>query len=228
MIESNRVSPPSSVGWPPRSRTLSNPSQRRSRLRCNGCELYASERGRGRVLDADVDEAAGGAGAGEVHGRVPPRASTEQRRIGAARALDEHLLAPADPLSIPRERNPLDDLDEALDPLLLRLVRNLVGHRGRLGSLARRVDEREGAVVADFLDYLQRLLEVAQGLAREADDDVRREREVGDRRAQVADEPEVALAVVRAPHRLEDPRRSRLERQARVLAAGAALRHRCD
>ena len=47
---------------------------------------------------------------------------------------------------------------------------------------ARRVDEREGAVEADLLDHLERLLEVALGLAGEADDDVGAEREVGDRR----------------------------------------------
>ena len=33
-----------------------------------------------------------GGGAGEVDGRVAPRAAAEERRVGAARALDEHLL----------------------------------------------------------------------------------------------------------------------------------------
>ena len=37
------------------------------------------------------------------------------------------------------------------------LVRHLVVHRRRLGAVARRVDEREGAVEADLLDDLERL-----------------------------------------------------------------------
>ena len=43
-----------------------------------------------------------------------------------------------------------------------------------------------------------------------------------------ADEPQVALARVRPPHRLEDPARARLERQVRVLAHCGALGHRGD
>ena len=39
---------------------------------------------------------------------------------------------------------------------------------------------------------------------------------------------QVALAAVRAPHRLQHARRSGLERQVRVLADGVALRHRGD
>ena len=60
--------------------------------------------------------------------------------------------------------------------------------RRGVGALPRRVDEREGAVEADLLDDLERLLEVGLGLAGEADDDVGAEREVGDRRAQLLDE----------------------------------------
>ena len=46
--------------------------------------------------------------------------------------------------------------------------------------------------------------------------------------AQLADELEVALARVRAAHRLEDARRARLQRQVRVLADRRALGHRLD
>ena len=42
------------------------------------------------------------------------------------------------------------------------------------------------------------------------------------------DEREVALAVVRAAHRLQDPARARLQRQVDVLADGVALGHRRD
>ncbi len=60
------------------------------------------------------------------------------------------------------------------------------------------------------------------------DDDVGREREVGDRRPQVIDEPQVAVARVRAAHRLEDSAGAGLKRQVRVLADRGALRHRSD
>ena len=123
------------------------------------------------------------------------------------RPLDEHLLDPADARLVPLARDRLHDVDEPLDPFALHLVGDLVGHRGRLGFLPRRVDEGEGAVVADLLDDLERLTEVLLGLAGEADDDVRRQREVGDRRAQLHGQPHVALARVRSAHRLEDPRR---------------------
>src|SRR6185312_9420918 len=62
----------------------------------------------------------------------------------------------------------------------------------------------------------------------EADNDVRRQRKVGNRGAQLADELEVPLARVGATHHLEDARRARLERQVRVLAYGGALRHGLD
>ena len=50
----------------------------------------------------------------------------------------------------------------------------------RLGAAARGEDEREGPVVADLLDHCHGLQEVLLGLAREANDDVRRERHVGE------------------------------------------------
>ena len=141
-----------------------------------------------------VDELAGCGVAGEVHRRVAARAAAQERRIGPARALDEHLLDAADTLVVAPRAHALDELDESLDPLELHLVRNLIGHRRRVGAGARRVDERERAVEADLLDDLDRLAEVVLGLAREADDDVGREREVGDRRAQRSGESEIALA----------------------------------
>ena len=70
--------------------------------------------------------------------------------------------------------------------------------------------------------------EVVLGLAREADDDVGAEGDVGDRRAHAVDELEVALARVGAAHRLEDARRARLERQVDVLADRVALGDRGD
>ena len=94
---------------------------------------------------------------------------------------------------------------------------------GRVGATARAEDEGEGAVVADLLGDLERLGEVLLGLAGEADDDVGRDRRIGHVLADQRDAVQVALAVVGAAHRLEDPARSRLQRQVDVLADGLAL-----
>ena len=134
----------------------------------------------------------------------------------------------ADPLRVPFGRDPLHDLDEAFEPLVLDLVGDLVGQLGRLGAATRRVDEREGAVVAHLLHDLECLPEVVLGLAREADDDVGAEREAGNRVAQLGDERQVALAVVGAAHQLQEPARPRLERQVDVLADRAAVGHGRD
>ena len=165
---------------------------------------------------------------GEVDGRVPPRPAAQERRIRPARPLDQHLLDETDALLVPFVRDALDDLDEPLDPVALDLVRNLVRHRGRLGAGTRRVDEGERAVVADLLDHLERLAEVLLRLAGEADDDVGGQRQVGDGGAHLLDQPQVALAAVRPPHRLQHAGRAGLERQVRVLADRVALGHGGD
>src|SRR5919199_4903198 len=100
----NRVVRPFSVGCPPRSRMLTHPSQLSRRSGCNGHGLGAAERGRGRALDPDVDEIARLRVADEVHRRVPPRAPTQERRVGATRALDEDLLDAPDPCGVPPAR----------------------------------------------------------------------------------------------------------------------------
>src|SRR5207248_7668605 len=107
------------------------------------------------------------------------------------------LLDAADAGRVALERDALAELDQPLDALRLHLVRHLVRHRRRLGAPARREDEGKGAVEADLLDDLERLAEVLLGLAGEADDEVAREGEVGDRGAELADEAQVALARVR-------------------------------
>ena len=86
-----------------------------------------------------------------------------------------------------------------------------------------REDERERAVVADRSTTCERLLEVPLGLAGEADDHVGGQRDIGDVLADQRDAVEVALAVVCAAHRLEDPRRARLQREVDVLAHARKL-----
>ena len=122
----------------------------------------------------------------------------------------------------------LHDVDEAFDAVVLDLVRHLIQHRCCLGATSRRVDEREGTVEPDLFDGAARLFEVTLGLAREPNDEVGGEREVGDCRPELADEAEVAFSAVRATHPFEDTRRAGLERQVCVLADGVALGHRGD
>ncbi len=98
-----------------------------------------------------------------------------------------------------------------------------LGDLCRLGAAAGREEEREGAVVADLLDERERLREVLLGLSWEADDDVGRERHVGDVLADQRDAVEVALAVVGAAHRPEDARGAGLQRQVDVLAESTQL-----
>src|SRR5579884_259891 len=190
--------------------------------------LHAPERGRGRVLDQHVDERPRFRRAAEVDGRVAPRPAAKERRVGPRRALDQHLLDAADPRTVPVARDLLRQLHEPLRALDLHLVRHLLRHRRRLGPGARRVHERERAVVADLADDLERLLEVRLRLAREPDDDVGSDRQVGNGGAHPVGEREVPLACVRPPHRLQDARRARLQRQMDLLAHGFALGHGGD
>ena len=102
------------------------------------------------------------------------------------------------------------------------------GMRAASVPAAGRVDERERMVEADEVDQREGVGEVGLGLAREPDDDVGRERDVGHRLADALDQRQVALARVGAPHRLQDPRRSRLHRQVELLAHRVALGHGLD
>src|SRR5204863_3669914 len=98
----------------------------------------------------------------------------------------------------------------------------------RLGPPAWTEDEGERPVVADLLHHLEGLLEVRVGLAGKADDQICRQGEVRDGRAQFGDEGQVTIATVGAPHRLEDAARARLEGQVSVLANGRASSHGRD
>ena len=72
-------------------------------------------------------------------------------------------------------------------PLGFHLFGNLIAHRGAGRAGALRIFEREGIRIADLVDEAQRVGEILLGLAREADDEIRREREIGPRGAQPVD-----------------------------------------
>ena len=96
-------------------------------------------------------------------------------------------------MGVARRSALLDDFDQPLDALVLDLLRHLVGQLGRLGAVSRREDEGEGPVVADLLDCGDRLLELLLRLPRKADDQVGRQREIGDGGTEIRGEPHVAL-----------------------------------
>ena len=126
-----------------------------------------------------------------VFRRVRPRSSVESVREWPSTRTSSTRPTRA---SLRVARGLLGQLDEALHALDLHLVRDLVGHRRRVGPRPRRIDEGERAVVSDLGNHLERGLEVLFGLAGEADDDVRAEREIRNRRAKLLDERQVALA----------------------------------
>src|SRR4051794_18242076 len=190
--------------------------------------LAGQRRARGRV-DLDRHDLARRREAGEVHRLAVARATADARGVGARRALDEHVERAPDEALGALVGAALDHLDQALHPLDLDLVRDeALGQQRRLGPAPGREDEGEGAVVADLLADLERLREVLLGLAREADDDVGGDGAVGHVLADERDAVQVAPAVVRAAHRLEDRTRPRLQRQVDVLAHRRELRMGAD
>ena len=101
------------------------------RRKCVGQDSWpgrAGEGGRRRRLDQDVDELARVPAPLKftvVFRRVRPRLSVG---IGAAGALDEDLLHPADALLVPLAGDALHGVDQSLDPLALDVLGHLVGH----------------------------------------------------------------------------------------------------
>src|SRR5262249_16727353 len=122
----------------------------------------------------------------------------------------------------------LDNRDELLEPCMLYLLANRVTEVGGRRPVPRREDEGERTVVAHVLDEGDGLGEVVVGLAGESDEGVGAEREIGDRGAQPVDEREISLAIVRSPHRLQDPGGPRLGREMHVLADARTVLHRLD
>ena len=91
-----------------------------------------------------------------------------------------------------------------------------------------RVLEGEDAVVPHAIDERQRALEVFDGLAGKAHDDVGRERDIGHCRPDAIDDLQVGVAGVAPAHGREHARRARLHRQMEVLADVGQIAKRGD
>ena len=101
--------------------------------------------------------------------------------------------------------------------MLLDCHRRLVGQVGRRGAGAGAVDEREGGVEADLVDQLQRGVKIGIGFAGKADDEVRRQGDVGPHAAQLADLCPVLQGGVAALHGRQHPVGTRLHRQVQMV-----------
>ena len=160
-----------------------------------------------------------------------PAASSSSWSWAARRhdGVDEDLRRPARPT--PRLRSSpiaLLDAEQLVQPAALLRRGHVVGQPRRRRARALAVGGREDLVVADGLEQPERRLVLGLGLAAEADDDVGRERDPGDRLADPAEPLEVVLDRVLAAHPAEHRVGARLDRQVQRLAHRRAVGHRLD
>jgi hypothetical protein len=170
-----------------------------------------------RLLDDDLHKPADQSPRpGEVDHAVVRGATGELVRVLLRGALDEHPLHRAHHRRVDGARLRVEQGLQAVQPGELVRRRRVVGElRGRRARPAA-VDERVRGVESQVGDELQGLLEVDFRLAREADDEVRRD---GDPRACGAQPPDDGLVLERrvtALHRREHAVRARLHRQVHV------------
>ena len=111
----------------------------------------------------------------------------------------------------------VDVLLQAIEPRMLLGIRYVVVQIGGRRSGAARVDEAEALVEAHVLDQLHGLVEIRIGLAGEADDEVRADRDVRAHRAQLAQLLLELQRGVAALHRREHAVAARLHRQVQEV-----------
>ena len=102
----------------------------------------------------------------------------------------------------------LDNLNQAVETLENNLMRRRIVNLGGRGTGTLGIDEGIGLSIADRLSKRERLLKVFFSLAREANDNVGRERDIGHAVANAIDQAQIVLACITAIHLFEDPRRT--------------------
>lgn len=181
------------------------------------------------MRDANVDEVARLlARMREQDDLVGARAAHPDVCIVLARAFDHDLQRLAEQFLVDGEADLVLHSHERTQTLLLNRLLDLVLHRRRGGARPLRVDEGVGRIVADLAQEVEHLLEILVRLAREADNEVRRQAHLGDSRADAAHEVAVRLHRVDAVHRLEDAVAAVLDRQMDVLTEMLAVAYGCD
>src|SRR5690606_32945774 len=160
---------------------------------------------RQRLGNAHVDELADESRiACEVDPAVVLGAARDLARGLLRRPLDEHALHRAYHAAADRGRLRIDERLQALETRLRDLSRHEIAHRRGWRAGPRAVDEAERLIEADRANQIQRCLEVLVGLAGEADDEVRRDRDPGPHLLQPFDLAQVLRRRVTALHRGED------------------------
>jgi hypothetical protein len=154
----------------------------------------------------------------EIDDAIASRPARSVRRVAPGRSIHQHRHhAVHEPLRAaggdPRRHFETCGVAGGLDR-----VGYLIRHLRRWRARPPRVAEREHVVIGDLLDHVERRREILVGLPGETDDEVGRERDVGDRLLELGDQLEVTGACVSAIHALEHPIGSRLQRQVQVLA----------
>src|SRR5581483_3764993 len=174
-----------------------------------------------RTVDANADDLAGPRRRLPRRERDGPMTGRSTRLLARfpAPAGDEHFESAADQLLVELAL----DTGLHLEELLETAVRNLLGdrllaqtERGSAGPP--RVLEREELTEPCALDELEALPEIGLGLAREPDDEIRRDGDAGPRGAQIRDQPFVVGDHVSATHEPEDPIGAGLHRQVQIRA----------
>ena len=100
-----------------------------------------------------------------------------------------------------------------MQPLACDLDRHLGRHPGRGRARAGRIHEGEGRGVTDPADQIHRLAEIGVRFAREADDEISRQGDIGAGDTDAVDQVEIRLPTVLPVHCPQDPVRPRLNRQ---------------
>ena len=116
---------------------------------------------------------------------------------------DEHGAALAHRSLVERQLRGIQRRLQTLQPLIHHLWRDLVGHGRRRGAGAWRVFEAEAQRIADLFDQLQRLFKFGLCLAREADDEITRNGDIGPDRADLVQNRQIARHGVIAVHRFQ-------------------------
>ena len=106
--------------------------------------------------------------------------------------------------------------EDLVKALLDHVFGDLVFHPGSGRAPSGRINKGIGVIEPDAADDVQRILDILCGLAREADDDIRRDRYVRNLFADLQGQFDELLLGIMAVHPFENPVRAALQRQMDV------------
>ena len=167
-------------------------------------------------LDAEFgDGPQQGVGRGNVD-RLHIRAAAHQLARPPAAPIQEHRHGAADAAPVERQLLIVEQVLQGRQALALDGVRNLIRQGRRRGAGADTVLERIRLGESDVFGQPQCGPEVRLRLAGKADDEIRRQGDIGPRAAQAVHQPPVSVARVAAVHGGQHAVRPRLHRQVQI------------